>query len=178
VLSGDLVQLRPLSGADLPVLYELASELATWELRSPSPPRPMTYESFEPIARQRMADPTSTEFGIVVGGLLVGRCGWFHEDPFARNAEVGIGLLPSARGQGYGTDALRVMCDFAFERANLHRLHLEVLASNTAAIASYRTIGFVEEGRRREYAWVNGQYVDDVIMALLRADFRARKGAQ
>ena len=63
-----------------------------------------------------------------------------------------------ARGKGYGTDALRVLVRFAFERRNLRRVHLVTLASNAGGLACYRKVGFVEEGRRREHAWVRGGY--------------------
>jgi RimJ/RimL family protein N-acetyltransferase len=33
-------------------------------------------------------------------------------------------------------------------------------------------VGFVEEGRRREHCWVRGGYQDEVLMGLLRSDWR------
>ena len=56
-------------------------------------------------------------------------------------------------------------------RRNLRRVHLGVIASNTAAIASYVKVGFVEEGRQREHGWIRGRYEDEVVMGLLRADW-------
>ena len=53
---------------------------------------------------------------------------------------------------------------FGFVRGNLRRVHLEVIASNTAAIRSYEKAGFVVEGRQREHAWVRGHYEDMVRM--------------
>jgi RimJ/RimL family protein N-acetyltransferase len=93
------------------------------------------------------------------------------EDGLARHASVGISLGLDAAGKGYGTDALRVLVDYAFTRRNLRRVHLIVVASNERAIASYRKVGFVEEGRRREHCWVRGAYVDEVLMGLLRSEW-------
>jgi RimJ/RimL family protein N-acetyltransferase len=95
----------------------------------------------------------------------------FRFDTLARSAEVGIALHQDARGKGYGTDALRVLVRFGFERRNLRRLHLRVLASNAAAIGSYRKVGFTDEGRHRESAWVSGSYQDEITMGLLRAEW-------
>lgn len=167
--------MRPLGVDDLPVLYDLASDLSTWSQRNPEPPHPLTYDSYENAVRQRLLDESVTEFGIVVDDRLVGRCVLFHDDLLSRSAEVGIGLVSSHRGHGYGTDALRVLCEFAFERRNLRRLQLEVLATNLGAVASYRKVGFVEEGRRREAAWADGRYTDAVIMGVLRRDWRAAR---
>ncbi len=63
-----------------------------------------------------------------------------------------------------------MLVEFAFTRLNLRRVHLTTLADNAGALASYRKVGFVEEGRRRESAWVRGRYVDEVVMGLLRSE--------
>ena len=42
-----------------------------------------------------------------------------------------------------------------------------MLAYNTRAIACYARCGFVEEGREREAAYVDGTWHDDVVMGIL-----------
>lgn len=153
-------------------MYRLAAELDTWEERSPASPRPLTLAAFR-AARAGRGDDGSVEFVIAVDGVAVGGCTLFHEDPLARHAELGIGLVAEARCHGYGTAALRLLVEFGFIRRNLRRLHLGVTASNAGAIASYRKVGFVEEGRSREHNWVRGRYEDEVIMGLLRSEWRA-----
>jgi RimJ/RimL family protein N-acetyltransferase len=127
--------------------------------------------------RKQRAERSSTgaAFTVTLDGVAVGRVNLFHEDPLARHAEVGIGLLPEARGKGVGTAALGQLVEFAFVRRNLRRLHLIVIASNAAAIASYGKLGFVEEGRRREHCWVRGSYEDEVLMGLLRSNWLAAR---
>ena len=49
----------------------------------------------------------------------------------------------------------------------LHRIDLRVLAYNTRATRCYLRAGFVEEGREREAALVDGTWHDDVIMGIL-----------
>jgi RimJ/RimL family protein N-acetyltransferase len=174
MLTGTLVTLRAITPADYDVLYEIAADLDTWEQRNPRPPGTLNRAEWEERFSARLKDPEAVEFGIEADGTLVGSCVLMHLDLLARNAEVGIALGAGARGRGYGTDALRVLAEFSFTRRNLHRIHLQVLAANAGAIASYRKVGFVEEGRRREHAWVRGHYVDDVVMGLLHSDWRIR----
>jgi len=161
--------LREVRPDDLPILYEIERDLASWEERTPAAPGPLTWEAFREAHRD-----TGTGFVITVDDQVVGRCGLMHEDLLARHAEVGISVAAAARGQGYGTDALRVLAEFAFVRRNLRRLHLETLADNAAAVAAYRKVGFVEEGRPREHAWVRGAYVDMLRMGLLRSEWTGR----
>jgi RimJ/RimL family protein N-acetyltransferase len=92
----------------------------------------------------------------------------------SRRGEIGLNIGdPAYRGRGYGTEALRLLCRFAFEEMDLRRLELSVLEFNARAIRSYRSVGFVEEGRQRERMFILGQYYDDVVMGLLREEFEA-----
>lgn len=172
MLTGKSVQLRGMLPEDLPTLFGLAAEFDNWEERTPAPPKPLARETFDERMAQNRDDPHHVDFVITAEDRIVGRCSLMREDPLARNAEVGIGLVADVRGQGYGTDAMRVLAEFAFTRRNLHRLHLSVIASNASAIASYRKVGFVEEGRRREHCWVRGAFVDEILMGLLRSDWQ------
>lgn len=168
------VRLRPRSDGDAGMLYEIFSDLETWEERNPAPPRPLTRAEF-----QRKLDDGGYDGGVhfVVefGGVPIGRCTLMDEDSLTRSAEVGIALLASARGQGAGTEALRQLVEFAFVRRNLRRLYLYAIASNAAGIGAYRKVGFVEEGRRREHCWVRGAYEDEVLMGLLRSEWAAAR---
>ena len=162
------VALRAQTPEDEAALYRLAADLDTFEERSPASPAPMTLDAF----RQREERTTSgAVFVITLDGTVAGRCTLFNEDALARHAEVGIALLPEARGRGVGTAALRQLIEFGFRRRNLRRLHLVVIESNQAGIAVYRKLGFVEEGRRRQHCWVRGRYEDEVIMGLLRNEW-------
>ncbi|MCK2214904.1 GNAT family N-acetyltransferase [Actinomadura sp. ATCC 31491] len=76
------------------------------------------------------------------------------------------------RGGGYGTDALRVICRYAFEEMGLHRLTLWVVADNTAAVRAYTRVGFVEEGRKREAFRTRGRRYDFLMMGLLATELK------
>ena len=165
------VALRTPAPEDEELLYLLQSDLDTWEERLPSSPTTMTREAFRARAAQRDPD-RNVEFVVVLDGVPVGRTTIFNESALSRNAEVGIALIAEARGRGVGTEALRQTVEFAFTRRNLRRVFLWVLSSNLAGINTYRKLGFVEEGRHREHAWVRGKYEDEVTMGLLRSEWR------
>jgi len=103
---------------------------------------------------------------------LLGNCGLLDIEESNRSAEVGIFIgPPEARGKGYGTEALRLLCDYAFNALNLRSLMLRVYDYNERAIASYRRIGFRELGRRRKARYYGGAYHDVVLMDLLAEEF-------
>ena len=77
-----------------------------------------------------------------------------------------IGVLAHAAGRGTGTELLRQARAWAAARG-LHRLELTVMAHNTRAIRLYERTGFTVEGRRSECLLVDGQFIDELTMALL-----------
>jgi RimJ/RimL family protein N-acetyltransferase len=172
------VRLRSRSEDDFDVLFRIADDLATWEERSAASPAPLTGEAFRSRLAQSDADDSGKDvsFVIDVDGAAVGSVSLFDFDELARHAEVGIALVPEARGNGIGTAAISQIVEFAFVRCNLRRVHLQVIESNLGAIRAYEKAGFVVEGRLRQHAWVRGKYEDIVVMGILRSawDFTAR----
>lgn len=169
---GDLnVVLRARTEDDVDTLFRLAADLATWEERNPGPPSPLTREAYAArLARSAEEQADAAAFVVDVDGAPVGTATLFGFDMYARHAEAGITLAPEARGRGIGTEAIRQLVVFGFERRNLRRIHLQAIASNTAALRAYEKAGFVVEGRLREHAWVRGGYEDIVLMGILRSD--------
>jgi len=172
------ITLRARTDTDLDALFSIASDLDTWEERNPGRPVAPTRDAWLARLTAREADPGGNmSFVIDVDGAAVGTVGVFGIDDVAQHGEVGIALIPSARGKGIGTEAMLRILEFAFVRGNLRRVHLEVIASNAAAIRSYEKAGFVVEGRQREHAWVRGQYEDILRMGLLRSEWAAPRDA-
>lgn len=167
------VSLRARTDGDVDALYRIAADLPTWEERNPSTPTTLTRAEYE--RRLENADSgaggRSVAFVIDVDGACVGTVSLFGFDDLARHAELGIALLPDARGKGIGTAAVTQIVEFGFVRCNLRRIHLEAIASNRGGLRAYEKCGFVIEGRRREHAWVRGGYEDMVLMGLLRSDW-------
>lgn len=168
------VALRARTDADLDALFAVAADTSTWEERTPSMPAPLTRSAFDArLLAAEAATGHDLRFVVDADGEAVGSVSLFGFDDLARHAEVGIALLPAARGRGIGTAAIAQIVEYAFVRCNLRRVHLQAIASNAAAIRAYEKAGFVVEGRQREHAWVRGRYEDIVVMGLLRSEWRA-----
>jgi putative acetyltransferase len=83
---------------------------------------------------------------------------------------LGIGLASEWQGRGIGGQLMARLLDWADHWAGVLRIELHVHDDNERAIAMYRKLGFVEEGRHRAYALKNGRYVDSLSMARLHPD--------
>ena len=135
-----------------------------------APYRPVHAEQHEAwfAGAEQRADAVIFAIRVVDGDRLIGTCQLLHIHPVHRNAELQIRIGEAdARGQGHGSEAVRLLLDFAFRDLNLHRVYLNVFASNAAAIRAYEKSGFVQEGVAREAAFIDGRFVDVVQMAAL-----------
>src|SRR5262249_12671709 len=81
-------------------------------------------------------------------------------------AYVVIGVRADAAGLGIGTGLLRQAKSWAAAHG-LHRLELTVMAHNSRAIRLYERMGFSVEGRRAECLLIDGQFIDELTMAVL-----------
>jgi RimJ/RimL family protein N-acetyltransferase len=96
---------------------------------------------------------------------------WIWNWPGAQGG-VGIGMGdPAYRGQGYGTDAMRLALRYAFNELNLERVTLQAVAHNARAIRSYEKAGYVLIGNEREWDLRDGQRNGIVSMAIRREDW-------
>ncbi len=103
---------------------------------------------------------------------LLGNCGLFDIDAVHRCAEVGIFIgEQSRRGEGFGTEALRLVCDYGFNVLNLRSIRLRTYAYNERAVASYRKAGFRDAGSYRKAHFFAGDYHDVLLMDLLAEEF-------
>jgi RimJ/RimL family protein N-acetyltransferase len=171
MLKGERVILRALERDDLKRLHELNQNVdlvllgdAEWS--------PIPLAAFEKAFEKRLEDHEHTKFAIEADGKLIGDMQLQMRDRRSRVAGVGIGIYdPDYVGKGYGREAMALFIDWAFRIQNYTRLWLSVWATNERAIRCYRAVGFVEEGRLRRQMFVNGEYVDEVLMGLLREEW-------
>jgi RimJ/RimL family protein N-acetyltransferase len=175
-LSGARVRLRALETRDIEALLvayrDFDLQLTTdgdapplsdlqvrdlWEgiIRDPGPD--LRYFAIEPVDHD---------------GQMVGACSLQHIDLRNRNAELSIFMVSQeARGQGYGTEAVNLLMDYAFEVVRVDRLYLGVYDFNEAGLRAYERAGFRYEGRHRNALYYQERYHDEWAMSVLRDEW-------
>jgi RimJ/RimL family protein N-acetyltransferase len=83
---------------------------------------------------------------------------------------IGISLLSSGRGHGYGTAAQRALAGYLFAHTQANRVEACTEADNVAEQRSLEKAGFLREGVQRGAAFRDGRWRDMVVYALVRAD--------
>jgi diamine N-acetyltransferase len=174
MLKGEKVTLRPLEREDLKRLHELKQDVELMLLASGNyQPRPLAQLEKE-YEKDLEYDPTW--FVIEAEAHVIGEISLRGVDRRHGTAELGVSIYERAfLNKGYGRDAINVLLEWAFGVQNLRRIWLETAAPNERAIRSYLACGFVEEGRLRQHDYFHGEYVDVVVMGLLRSEWEARR---
>lgn len=174
-IAGEHVALGPLRREHLPLYLRWLNDFATTRMLEVQP-RPMTLE--QEAAWYGAAATSESDYHFTIyeraTSRPIGNCGLHRVDARNRRAEVGILIgEPSARGKGYGTEAMRLLVDFAFTALGLHSVMLWTYEYNLPGQRAYAKVGFREMGRRREARWHNGRFWDEIAMDLLASEFES-----
>lgn len=126
--------------------------------------------------RQSLEDEDRCFFLLLApDGRIIGEAVINEIDRQLRSANFRTAIFqPAQRGKGMGTWMVETIRDFAFAALKLHRLELDVFSFNPRAQKVYEKAGFRVEGVLRDAVLDGGQYGDDILMAMLENEWRAR----
>ena len=107
-------------------------------------------------------------------GAVIGETGLLRMFPAWHCTDLTI-IIPDPEKQhkGYGTEAIRLMLDMAFNEFDMNRVSIGVVGLNTDALKFYQKIGFRQEGVQEQGYYYNGEYSDFVMMRILRKEWRS-----
>jgi RimJ/RimL family protein N-acetyltransferase len=174
------VRLRPFTLEDCAII----------EANPPAPADSFSFYGFnEPgrLRRQVESGEVYAKWGDVSGrlaveadGEFIGDVSWHpeHYGPIPAPAiNFGIGLIPTARGKGYGTEAQRQLVAYLFDYTTVNRVEASTDVENLAEQRSLEKAGLLREGICRGCHFRAGEYRDMVVYALVRADFDEARAA-
>ena len=106
-------------------------------------------------------------------GNIIGETGLLRMWPEWHCTDLSIIIPdPAMQNKGYGTEAIRIMLDMAFDQYDMNRVAIGVVGQNTNALAFYKKIGFRQEGIQEQGYYYNGEYSNFVMMRILRQEWR------
>mgnify|MGYP001173869309 CR=1 FL=1 len=137
-----------------------------------------SWNSLEEEYEKLRKSETDIVFAIVdkESDTMIGVIGLYDLSWIPRRAELRIVIGETDFwGKGYGTEATKLVVEYAFEKLNLNKVYLGVNAEHKRAIKVYRTAGFIEEGILRKEQYRNGNYYDVVRLSILREEYYAKR---
>lgn len=168
--------LRPFETADLDALYnyrndrELASQLGGFSTGFSKA------DLVEWLERHRTHENEILWcIAIESDDRCIGHVGLYRIDARVRKADIAILIGDrDCQGRGIGTAVTRAVVTYGFRELNLHRIALQVLATNGRAVRLYEGLGFSREGSLRHEQFRDGRYVDMLLMSVLEGEWRAK----
>ena len=172
MLEGKNVNLRILEKEDLPLLAEWFNN-------------PEFFGEFNPLRQlfreeieKMLSDPHELRPFVVEkkDGSKVGFIAHFYVlHPAGKQLEVGYSLVPSERGKGYCTEALKIMVEFLFLSKDTNRIQAMTDPRNLASQKALQKAGFKKEGVLRKTLFSRGEWRDASIYSILREDWKEPK---
>ena len=125
---------------------------------------------------QRMISPERGQLLIerLTDGAVIGDIGWhpvsYGPNDQSRALNIGVSLIPDARGHGHGAEAQRLIAELLFRLFDIERVEASTDVENIAEQRSLEKAGFTREGVVRRAQWRAGRHHDLVSYSILRED--------
>jgi len=82
----------------------------------------------------------------------------------SHTGSIGMMIKKDFRSMGIGKLLMKGMLDWAEQNPFIEKVSLGVFSTNERAIALYKSMGFIEEGRKIKEFKINDEYIDDILM--------------
>jgi RimJ/RimL family protein N-acetyltransferase len=169
-VDGDGVSLRTVEEEDVEFLQAQVNDP---RIRRPiGRSRPLNGPQERTFFEDVVCDDETVHVLVVADTEPVGMVGLDPIDWGARRAELGYWVAPDAQGQGYGTEAVTLLVDYAFDQLGLHRIAARVFAFNDPSARLLERVGFTREGTHRDDVFVDGTYHDAHWYGVLEQEWR------
>lgn len=172
MLEGKNVNLRILEREDLPLFTEWVNDPEVFGEFNPL--RQMLREDVE----RMLNNPHEFKPFIVEknDGSKIGFIAHFYVlHPAGRLLEVGYSLIPSERGKGYCTEALKIMIDYLFLSKDANRIQALTDPRNLASQNVLQKVGFKREGVLRKTIFARGDWRDAYVFSIIKEEWMGPK---
>ena len=169
-LMNDRIYLRAVEPEDMDIMYEMENDPSMWDISNFTVP----YSRY--VLRQYIEGSQCDVFADKQLRLMIVRksdqCILGTIDitdfvPLHSRGEVGIAVHKDYRQQGYATDALKLLCEYAFDFLSLSQLYAHVTTDNDVCVKLFTSCGFVQCGLLENWLKVEGCYKDALLLQCL-----------
>lgn len=170
--------LTPLEPSDAPAMFEYRSDPDVCRFQGYEPASLGDTEAF--LAEQIPKDFLeagqwhSLAIRLQESTLLIGDIALRIPAQKPQQAEIGFTLAPSHQGQGYATEAVSALLTYLLVTLQKHRVFASVDPRNQACLSLLRRVGMRQEAHFRQSLWFKGEWTDDVVFGILRAEWANR----
>ena len=174
-LKGDNIYIRALEPNDLEFVYAIENDQSIWEVSNTHTPYSrFLVKQYLENAQQDIYEAKQLRLAICQDQDFpaLGLIDLFDFDP--KNNRAGVGIViqnKDNRKQNIGSEALKLVIEYAFCNLNLHQLYANIGTENEASTALFTKFGFEIIGVKKDWTFVNGVYKDEAIFQLINTKF-------
>ena len=175
MLKGKKTLLRALEPTDLDILYKWENNVDNWSLSGTLAPysrfviEQYLAASHHDIYYNKQLRLMIDRFSSDEENTPIGCIDLFDLDPYHKRAGVGILIGETEnRQKGYGSEALELLANYAFNKLDLHQLFANIAAGNVSSLEMFKKCGFVMVGIKKEWLNENGSWSDECLLQLIR----------
>lgn len=180
---GPRMQLRPLTVEYAKRLYDYRSQPDVMLFQGWTPESPEEVADYARLMAEREFAFPGEWYQVVLELLaeecadksIIGDVAFCIEPDHKKQAELGIALDTKFQGKGYAQEAITLLIDFLFEHFHLHRIHVSIDPNNHASRKLFSRVGFREEAHLKQAVYFKGEWVDDIVMAILKNEWQSKK---
>lgn len=170
-LRGEHIFLRALELSDLDFLYKLENDESLWEVSNTTTP----YSKY--ILKQYLENSHRDIYDVKQLRLVicknddetaVGFIDLFDFDP--KHSRVGVGIVIFSEGEkrkGYASEALKMICDYAFKHLNVHQVFAGITEENDGSIKLFEKAGFEKSGFKKDWIFSEGKFKSEYFYQLI-----------
>ena len=160
-LTGQHIYLRAIEPKDLDFLYELENNPEVWEVSGTLTPYSRhVLKKYLDNAHKDIFEAKQLRLCICNSAdKVLGLIDLFDFDP--KNKRAGVGIVVAGkenRDKGIGTEALNLLCDYAFRTLDLRQVYAHVGEQNEASIHVFSKLGFQKAGKLEDWTRYGNEY--------------------
>lgn len=172
ILENERISLRALEPSDVDILYKWENNSGIWHVSSTVAPfskdllRKYIENSDQDIYTVRqlrlMIDAKDIDAGEPIGSIDL-----YNFDPMHHRAGIGILINEPYRQKRYGSEALQVLINYAFQVLNLHQLYCSVPQIENSSLKLFESANFQIIGVKKEWLRTPNGWIDETDLQLL-----------
>ena len=169
-LHGEHIYLRAIEPSDLAFLYQIENDERFWTVSNTQKPfSKFLLQQYLDNAQQDIYE--AKQLRLVVcekqSGNSVGMIDLFNFEPKHRRVGTGILIEPNYWHNGFASEAIFLIANFAFQNLDVHQIYANIGASNKASIKLFEKNGFVKSGTKKDWIFSNGKFENELLYQLL-----------
>lgn len=170
-LCGSKLCLRPIEPEDLDFLYPIENNESFWEVSHTQTPF-SRYVLKQYLENAHLDIYETKQFRFIIEECIekkqVGMVDLFDFNPQHNRVGIGILIHPNYQNNGFASESLSILINYAFSYLNVHQLYANITSDNLKSIHLFEKHHFKKVGSKKDWIFTKGKYKDEILYQLIK----------